>query len=117
MVEAIRAAAHYLVERRTRHVLFDWTRQANHQDGVVRNLRWSKDSEIECRHDRSRNPKDGDPDFPVAGRARNCADGTQNRDNYCEADLAAYPQSFIERVFHSLKSVAFFERPKYTTAF
>ena len=54
MVETLRAAAHDLIERRARHVLFDRTREPNYQDGVTRNLRGPDDGEIERRDHRGR---------------------------------------------------------------
>ena len=68
MIEASRAAPHDLIERRTRHVLFNRTRQANYQNGVMRNLRWSDDGEMKRRHQRQPDSEGGYPDLPVSGR-------------------------------------------------
>jgi len=92
MVEALRAAPHQLIERRTRHILFDWTREANHQYGVMRDSRRSDDGEPERSDQGGRHSQDRDPRFPIAGSARNRTYGTQNRDNNPESNLAAYPQ-------------------------
>ena len=92
MVEALRAAPHQLIERRARHILFDWTRQANHQHGVMRDSRGSDDGEPERRDEGRRDCEDRNPRLPVAGSARNRTNGTENRDNNPESNLAAYPQ-------------------------
>ncbi len=92
MIEALRAAPHQLIERRARHILFDWTRQANHQHGVMRDSRGSDNGEPERRDEGASDCEDRDPRLPIAGSARNGTNGAQNRDNDPESNLAAYPE-------------------------
>ena len=51
------------------------------------------------------------PAFQSPASARNRADGTQNRDNNCEPNLAAYPQSFNKRILHRLNRSPFLAAP------
>ena len=79
----------------------------------MRNLRGSKDREIERRdNSRQATPRTAIPTSSRPHAQANRADGTQNRNNNRESDLAAYPQSFGKRDFHSLNRSPFFVRPK-----